>query len=322
MKKLIVFSLISIFGFGAFAKQKLVDSASVNFVLADSKKASELLSVEDDFTDRLSDFDMSSRLHTSRKISKSEYIDFISKQTLDWTESETKLMNQVFDEIKSRMKDYKINLPETIYFVKTTGLDEGNSAYCRNQNVIVTSKNMITDDLNSLLTLYVHELFHIYSKNNLKIREKLYNQIGFFKTADLALPSDIAPHKITNPDSVNNNYYFDAVINGQSKKVMPLLLSASDYDEQRGGEFFEYLQLVFFAVDANKKKCTLTKSDGNYETYSYEQISNFFEKVGMNTGYIIHAEEILADNFELMINKSPAVQSPKIIDDMKKLLKK
>ena len=322
MKKfLFLLTIMLTFGF-AFALD-CVDSSKVNFILADKTKGSELLKEEDDFTNSLSEFDMSARLKTSRKVTKEEYLDFISRQTLDWDDVESLYLNVAFTEIKDLLKKYKIMLPKEIYLVKTTGAEEGDSAYCRKQNVIVLSKNMIRmDSLSAMEELLIHELFHIFSKNNLDIREKLYNSIGFYKTKNLTFTGLMAQYKITNPDSVNNNYYFNTTINGQAEKVMPILLGATDYDESKGGEFFDYMILAFCAIQENENDCKVKVVNDQNCLYSFSEIPNYLSLVGENTNYIIHAEEILADNFVLLVTNSKKVKTKKVITNMKKILKK
>jgi hypothetical protein len=51
-------------------------------------------------------------------------------------------------------------------------------------------------------------------------------------------------------------------------------------------------------------------------------VSGFFEQIGKNTKYIIHPEEILADNFALLFLGNKDVPSPEIIRKMKDVLDK
>ena len=322
MKKcLLVFLTLLTINF-AFAIE-CVDFAKVSFIFADKYEGAELLVMEDNFINNLSEFDMSARLKTSKKVSKEEYLNFISKQTLNWNEDEKKYLNLAFSEIKELLKNYKILLPQQIYLLKTTGAEEGNSAYCRNQNIIVIAKDMINmDDLNDMEELLIHELFHIFSKNNLDTREKLYNSIGFYKTKNLVFPNNLSKYKITNPDSVDNNYYFESTINGKIEKIMPVLLSSGDYDEAKGGEFFNYLQLVFCSIEENDNSSQIKTLNNKYRIYSIKMVPNYISLIGENTDYIIHAEEVLADNFVLLVTNSKNVKTKKIITDMRKILKK
>ncbi len=319
MKKIFIFAVFfNICNLFAVNALDLVDSSEVNFVLANKKQGKEFLTTEDPYIKNLSNFDMYARMKINSTVSTQQFLDFIGQQTLDWTTAEKKSMEKVFANIKDFFRPYKIDLPKDIYFVKTTGREEGNSAYCRNQNVIVISQPLLKTDTKGLTDLFTHELFHIYSKNNLDVREKLYNQIGFYKTGELDYPRALYRYKITNPDSVNNNYYFKGTVNGETVNLMPLLLSSTFvYNEETKKEFFEYMTLVFWHVDIGEEKTELV-----YETASLKDISNFYDMVGKNTSYIIHPEEILADNFVLMINETKNLPSPEVVSNMMDILKK
>jgi hypothetical protein len=52
------------------------------------------------------------------------------------------------------------------------------------------------------------------------------------------------------------------------------------------------------------------------------QVSGFMEQVGENTDYIIHPEEILADNFALLLLKDRAVRTPDVLNKMRAVLLK
>ena len=48
----------------------------------------------------------------------------------------------------------------------------------------------------------------------------------------------------------------------------------------------------------------------------------FLEKIGKNTNYIIHPDEILADNFVRLVMEDKDVPTPRIIEEMRKVLAK
>ena len=50
-----------------------------------------------------------------------------------------------------------------------------------------------------------------------------------------------------------------------------------------------------------------------------EEIDGFFEQIGKNSNYIIHPEEILADNFSLLV-MGQKVPSPWVLDKLKGFL--
>ena len=49
-------------------------------------------------------------------------------------------------------------------------------------------------------------------------------------------------------------------------------------------------------------------------------LPGYFDQIGRNTQYIIHPEEILADNFVLMIDEKTSVPSPEILQEMRVVL--
>jgi hypothetical protein len=54
-----------------------------------------------------------------------------------------------------------------------------------------------------------------------------------------------------------------------------------------------------------------------------ERVSGFMEQVGKNTDYVIHPEEVLADNFALLVLNSHQAASPDILRKMREgLLRK
>jgi hypothetical protein len=50
------------------------------------------------------------------------------------------------------------------------------------------------------------------------------------------------------------------------------------------------------------------------------QVPGFSEQVGQNTKYIIHPEEILADNFVFLLNGRINLPSPRVVESMGRIL--
>ena len=104
---------------------------------------------------------------------------------------------------------------------------------------------------------------------------------------------------------------------------MPILFSNVEvYDVQRGGEFFEYVNFQFLVMDKSAKPGHLTTiyENGRPKLIGLQEVSGFFEQVGRNTQYVIHPEEILADNFALLILEKRDVPSPEILRKMEEIL--
>ena len=103
---------------------------------------------------------------------------------------------------------------------------------------------------------------------------------------------------------------------------MPILVAARDYDEGKGGEFFDYLQLVFCSIEENENNSQIKIINNRYCIYPLRMVPNYLSLIGENTDYIIHAEEILADNFVLLVTNSKNIKTKKVVSNMKNILKK
>ena len=50
------------------------------------------------------------------------------------------------------------------------------------------------------------------------------------------------------------------------------------------------------------------------------EVTGFFEQVGKNTSYLIHPEEILADNFVFLVTNKRGLPSPKVVENLGEIL--
>ena len=104
--------------------------------------------------------------------------------------------------------------------IKTTGAEEGNAAYTR-ATAIVLPKSELGKGQDHLKKLICHELFHILSRQNPELREKLYAIIGFTKCNEIKLPPELERRKITNPDAPRNDHFIRLQIEGQESLAVP-----------------------------------------------------------------------------------------------------
>jgi hypothetical protein len=51
-----------------------------------------------------------------------------------------------------------------------------------------------------------------------------------------------------------------------------------------------------------------------------KNVESYHEQIGRNTNYIIHPEEVLADNFAMLIRGKRDVPTPRVLDELRKAL--
>lgn len=290
-------------------------------VFASVKEAKKLLTTKDSFIISLSPFDRSARLKTDKPVSEKEFLEYVANQVRPWTVGEEVRIKAAFKSIASRIKDFNLNFPREILLIKTTGKEEGGAAYCRS-NAIVLPRQMLAAQNAELEKLITHELCHVLLSNNPILKEALYRAINFRKCNNIELPEKLRVVKITNPDGVRNDHYVDVEYDNSIIQVVPMIYSSSaKYDVTKGGEFFRYLKIGLLVIEKTDDKWQY-KRDKNGGPIMLElgDVPDYFNKVGFNTNYVIHPEEIIADNFVLVVLGTQPVKSEWVIEKMRKLL--
>ena len=282
----------------------------MDFKFLNIVEAKRIITKRDEFIQSLSPFDKAARLKTENSISEGEFLNFISRQTLDWGSFECSNVDSILESILLKIEQYPLEFPKKISLIKTTGKEEGYAAYCR-ENAIIIPQTLVNMPY-QLKNLLTHELFHIYSKNNLEKRKELYQIVGFFECPELKFPEELSELKITNPDAPLNNIYFK----NDKANVMPILFSNEPYSLKKGGELFAYLQFRLIRVELKQDCSEPIYKNKKLQLYCVEDFPSYIQKIGMNTDYVIHPEEILAENFVLLINNSRYVRNPEILEKM------
>ena len=90
--------------------------------------------------------------------------------------------------------------------------------------------------------------------------------------------------------------------------------------EYTGGDFFRYLRVGFLILKGTNIK-EIEYINGNPIIYSREEVKGFYEKVGRNTRYTIHPEEILAENFVYTFFPKENLPNPEIVNMISARLK-
>jgi hypothetical protein len=300
------------------AEVKLTDATIVRF--ADVPEGIQAVTRRDDYIRALGPFDRQVRLKTDRPVSEDELLAFVGQNVRPWSDAEIARLAQLVGQLAARLAPWKLKLPPLVLLVKTTGREEGGAAYCRGA-AIVLPQNLIDGRLTNLGKLLTHELFHVLSSHNPDLRTSLYAVIGFRPCNEVQLPEPLAARKITNPDAPLNNYFITAEWRSRPAEWMSVLVSKYErYDPARGGSLFSYLdfKLLLLANDNGTRRAAI--ENGMPVLVEPAEVPGFGEQIGGNTKYIIHPEEILADNFVLLVEGRIDPPTPRILKEMGRLL--
>jgi hypothetical protein len=113
----------------------------------------------------------------------------------------------------------------------------------------------------------------------------------------------------------------EVTANNETFQAIPVLFIETDIDPTQRkplGELFGdgTIQFKLLAVD---ETCQAVMNADELALYNVPEVTGFFEKTGTNTEYIIHPEEILADNFSLLLGEVD-VPNPEITTKLAEVL--
>lgn len=281
----------------------------------------EALTRRDDYVKRLSPFDRQVRLRTKRDVSEEELLAFVAGHVVPWMEAEIQKLRPLIEALARKIAPWKLKLPPVVLLVKTTGREEGGAAYCRGL-AIVLPQNLLDGDTGKLTRILPHELFHMLSSHNPKLRDALYATIGFQPSNEVQLPEPLRARRITNPDAPVLRHYITVTQDGRQIELVPVLYSKTPrYDPAVGGNLFAYLTFRLMAVENPGGGWRPVVEDGNPVLLDPDDVPGYHEQVGRNTRYIIHPEEILADNFVLLLDGRIDVPTPRVLEKMGEVLR-
>ncbi len=238
--------------------------------------------------------------------SKVLYQNHLKTEMESFTPSEKEFIHEVFASAKSAID--KINpklMPDHIELIKTKTNHYGPDVYYTREDAIILPKNIFQNpSVGDQMPIMLHEIFHILSRYNEDFRNKMYALIGFSQfNEDLVLPREISDRLLTNPDGVRKDYAINLKDkNGNSQMALPLILSTKKGYQASMPTFFAYLSFDLYPlIKITPNQVTLGLNSDGGSALSVEHNGNFFEQIKDNTQYIIHPDEIMADNFMMAI---------------------
>ena len=295
------------------------DDASIEF--ASKEVAGTVLTNKDGFIRRMSGIDRQLRLRSDSQVAEEPYLQYVREQVAEWSPEEIEKLTGVIEGIREKLKPISATWPKQIQLIKTTGLEESGAAYCR-EAAIVLPQSIVNGGPQSLERILLHELFHVLSSHSPELRSQLYEIVGFTVCPDIALPDRLKHRKITNPDAPAINCVMTLSDGDQQTTVTPVLLSLREkYETIENRTLFSELMFRLMVVEQRDGMWHAKLSDqGEPQLLRPASQPSFRKQIGRNTNYIIHPEEVLADNFVHLVMKSKELPDAWIVEGMREHL--
>jgi hypothetical protein len=266
----------------------------------------------------------------------SAYLQFLRSDVADYSPEESKFTAEVIEKVFKTCESVATGLfPDTLLLIKTKGKHYGDGVwYTRENSIVIPANELVSRKTNPFTSTMFHEVFHVYSRLNPAKQQKLYQLIGFQGVGykNLRLPPQLAERVLFNPDGVDFAQKISlAQPDGKTIQAVPIIFANHVGHKAGNNEFFGYVEFTLYQVEPNGDGSwrVVTKPDGHSSTLSLDSQPDFFAQIKDNTGYIIHPDEVLADNFSFLMiqQKSPSYTAKfsaagkKLLVDMEQILK-
>lgn len=235
--------------------------------------------------------------------------------------------------------------------IEETAVETSPVAYCRGKNNVFISQANFTDPIakTGLKRLVLHELWHIVSRNCTEpFVDRVYAIFGFnrINSGPMAYPVELAQLRFSNPDALYVSHYINVTVaddeapgTAATLSVAPLLY-LQPYNVMEGSPFDSIgVAWGVLAVGSDGRAVwTQVENDEDDGENEDENSSHndedeeageatsrratmllphgslpeeFWRKISRNTEYILHVEEICAENFVLCVTQDKCDDSTK-----------
>ena len=307
-----------------------------SIVFCDSLKAADYIITDntDDIFGKMNVTDMTIQMkrnynseYTVADIAN-DYITFVQKDVTTFTSDDIEFVQAALEKaFKLCSKISPSIFPKNINLIKTKSRYYGDGVYFTRENCIIIPANVLKDKkADDFLSTMLHEIFHVYSRLNPEKRKVLYELIGFKhvnEAANVEIPEPLKNQILLNPDGTDFKYYITLQIAPDKEiKAIPIIYSNSAKYNSKKTEFFNYLKFELFELQNMPRGFVVaTKKDGS-STLDMKSIPDFYRQIRDNTHYIIHPDEILADNFMfLALAQKDKSRNDKFSNEGKELLR-
>ncbi|MFN0172421.1 MAG: hypothetical protein ACKV22_38955 [Bryobacteraceae bacterium] len=287
------------------------NSLSKRVQFADLKAAAHILRHRDPWAKQLSSFDLGARQKTAVPTSLHEFLTFAAASAVTWTPREEASWQPIIEKLGAAIAGLNLHVPN-IDLVKTNGREEFGASYTRDDAIVLPESmiSLASSNPRNAYFLLAHELFHVLSRTDSRLRDRLYALLGFERVRRFEYPAELEDRRISNPDAFEYLHTLKVQAGAVSVHVLPVIQSLVPLQEAiQLPNFFAALDIVLLPVEP-RTGVVRRDSNGNLIRYSFGN-TNWVPLMLRNSSYIIHPEELLADNFATLMEwRSTGVLPP------------
>lgn len=285
-----------------------ISDDGVVFRFAGLQAGGDVLAAEDRYTAQMQPREAGIRGQDASITGFEEVKPLYRADVMTWSDEQKNALRQAVAEVMPRVNLIDDKLPSEVLLVLTGTVVEGGLPHTR-ANAIIFAGGGIPDGL-GLQGLFLHELHHVLSRANRPRHDDYFAIIGY-EPCVFEEPASLRATRLSNPDAPTYDHYAPVAVEGVegADGVVPFLYATGDYTGE--GLMPSYFGFGLLPVAVEGGVCTAL-ADTVEGLLAPETVPEFAALLGGNTGYVIHPEETLADNFVAWALETPDLPSPDI----------
>jgi hypothetical protein len=258
------------------------------------------------------------------------FLGFLQGECREWTDEERETMRSTLTRAhRAAMATVPVIMPADWRFLKTSGREASNAWYTRVDWIAIPEPQLAMGGTfigGAIFSrVMIHETWHVFSRAHAHRHDEIFGLIGFRRLPNLDLGPFLDRRRITNPDAFDFRWAVDVNDKGTTRTMILVNYSAVEgWDPKRPG-FLENARTELFEVRPNDKGVwTVVGGDGTPRGPEPGRTAGFLDMVGRNTMYLLHPEEILAENVTTIAWNSEqkmAVANPELLEKISAYLK-
>jgi hypothetical protein len=301
--------------------QRSSEAAAPAFAFASIAQGQAVLGARDEYVRATAPLERSAKLKTAEPVDEERFLRHMRGTPMEWTQEQRKNLAPLIEALGRFLKGIRWKMPDRILVVQTNASLEDDLPHTRG-NAILSPATFYQRGPSTMAYMLSHETFHILTRHNSELQEALYAAIGFRRCETTVIPPEIASLRITNPDTVESRHTISVRYQGKPAEALPYLrFPSADIDPREG--FIKQAQREWLLVDRKGGECRARSGAG--ASAMPQELEGLFEQTGRNTQYLLHQEEILADNFVLLFlaslrGSTQGVPSPDVLEKIRRIL--
>lgn len=290
-------------------------ASAAEFTLASEQEAAAAISAPDEYLEAVTSTDISIWLRQPNSVADRDALArHLAANVRPWSSDERARLGAMLDRLGPRLQQLAPWLPAHVQIAAFNGEASSNADFTRGTTIFLAELKPTDAGLDER---FFHELYHVLSRANAARRDELYAIVGFERCTPMTLDRALTTRILVNPDAPIIEYASRIVINGQTLWATPLMLANLPRYTERSG-LFDHIELQFIAL--HRDAAGRCEADPNARVSQRELGDAVIAQAGGNTAYVIHPEELMADNFAQFMVGRADVRTPQIHDRIATIL--